>query len=634
MSQTLDNRDRSLIEELCFRLTGSRPESLARIETCSVNLMRRMSHHGLNSLREYLSMAMESDQEFAELVSALTIHTTSWFREAPHFERLHALARPFAELNREGQRVVFRVLSAACSSGEEVYTMALVLESVRALHPNFEYSISGWDIDPVSVDKARAAIYDRAALEQIPREYHRHLLLGTGPTEGLFTLSKSIRQRCSFQKQSLESIPSAAEKQFNVIFCRNVLIYFKPEQVEKIVQALLRLLVPQGSLVLGHSEGIEARKFGLKNLGSATYQLDQVMESRASEEQETRKASILIVDDSPIAKMALRRALESRGCAVESVKDFREASQLIRKKLRFDQAVVDLALTTQDHNHWVEEQRRKGALATVVVIGSNSGAEAHSALGALEHGAQDFVDKRRIIATPEAVADQLLALLQKAQAPKQKVKGVATPPTMGRLVLRPPKLFLIGASTGGTEALMRLLKDMPRPCPPVLVVQHIANSFAKSFAERLAEVSGLKLGQPTAGSEIVGDTLYMAWDDYHIGLKSRGGLLQLDTSIAPPQHSVRPAVDYLFQSALHLKDPDHFMAVLLTGMGKDGARGLLQLKQAGAMTLTQDESSSVVYGMPGEAMALGASCYSGNPEMLRVQMNQALALHGNGKKRA
>ncbi|HYX31572.1 MAG TPA: chemotaxis protein CheB [Oligoflexus sp.] len=634
MSPSLEPKDRSLIAELCFRLTGSRPESTARLETCYVNLLRRMRRHGLEDMREYLALAHSSDQEFAELLSALTIHTTSWFREAPHFERLREIGKQYAEQTRDASaRSVFRVLSAACSSGEEAYTMALILEPLRELFPHFDYAIDGWDIDPVSVEKARLAVYDRVALDQIPKDHHRHLRLGRDHTQHLFTVSKNIRQRCQFHKHSLEGTPLVQDRRFHVVFCRNVLIYFKPEQVDKIVYNLLRLLVPQGTLFLGHSEGIDARKFGVKSLGSATYLLPKLDESSAPKTGTTGRPNpkILVIDDSPIAKMALRRALENKGCDVHSVTSLREASSLVRQ-IKFDQAVIDLSLTTKDHNHWVEEQRRKGALASVVVIGSSSGTEAEFALGALEHGAQEFIDKRRIMGMPDAVAVQLLALLQKAQGQPTRLSGSRD--ITGRLVLRPPSLILVGASTGGTEALLRLLKDMPRPCPPVLVVQHIANSFAKSFAERLAQVSGLKLGQPSAGQEILLDHLYMAWDDYHIGLKMRGGIMQLDLSTAPPQHSVRPAVDFLFQSALHLKNPEHFMAVLLTGMGKDGARGLLQLKNAGAMTLTQDEASCVVYGMPGEAMALGASNFSGTPEQLRIQINQALALASQPRQRA
>lgn len=474
--------DRKLIEEICFQLTSSRPDTVARLETCIVNLLRRMRIQGTEDLREYLLIVKDSDQEFAELVSALTIHTTSWFRESPHFERLHDLARTYAEQQRAfpGSTACFSVLSAACSSGEEVYSMAMVLETIREIFPHFDYQIEGWDIDPVSIEKASLAVYDAAVIDQIPKAQQRHLRLGSERSQGFFTLSKAIRQRCRFSCHSLDAVASQ-EARFHIVFCRNVLIYFKAEQVDKIIRSLLRLMQPAGTLFLGHSEGIEAAKLGLKSLGHAAYQAEAI--------------------------------------------------------------------------------------------------------------------------------------------PRKPLPSETSP----RLVLRPARLILIGASTGGTEALLRLLKNMPRDCPPVLVVQHIAPSFAKPFAERLAAASGLQLGTPLSGNEVKPGHLYMAWDDYHIGLRLRGGILQLETSIAPPQHSVRPAVDFLFESATRLQALSHTVGVLLTGMGRDGAEGLLHLKNAGAMTFTQDAASSVVYGMPGQAAALGASSFSGSPEQIRQQIN--LTLH-------
>ncbi len=492
--EPLNPRDRSLIEEICFQLTGSRPDTLARLETCYVNLLRRMRLCGTENLREYLRFAQDSDAEFSELLSALTIHTTSWFREKPHFDKLLERAKLHIESYKQAPSPPpLRILSAACSSGEEVYTMALVLEPLREVFPKFDYFIEGWDIDPVSVKKAARAIYEVAALDQIPQEHHRFVRKGEARAEGFFTLAPSIRQRCSFSVQSLDhSFSSKLDNHFQAIFCRNVLIYFKGIQVERIIRSLLRVLDEQGALFLGHSESIVAADFGLKSLGNAVYSLDSSTQKRSGEVNERERATA--------------REITSR------------------------------------------------------------------------------------------------------------------------LELKPPKLILVGASTGGTEALLRLLKDMPRPCPPVVVVQHIATSFAKSFAERLSKASGLELGTPRSGIEVKADHLYMAWDDYHIGLKRSGGVLQVETNLGPQQHSVRPAVDFLFESSAILSNAEHIIAVLLTGMGKDGALGLLRLRKAGAMTFTQDEASSIVYGMPGEAVALGASSFSGSPEQIRRYINKALVL--------
>ena len=630
-----DSRDRALIEDLCLRLTGSRLTSSTRLESCFLNITRRMRLFHLTDIREYLVYARENEEEYSHLMSALTIHTTGWFRERPHFDRLKEIALSFAERSkRDAAPLVFRLLSAGCSSGEEAYTMALVLEGVRELFPQFDYAIEGWDIDPLSVERATRAVYDAAALSQVTDEFRRWIRVGRGPTQGLFTLSPEIRRRCQFKTQSLDGPPPALamDQKFHVIFCRNVLIYFDADKVEVIIRQLMSLLHAQATLCLGHSEGIDAGKFGLQHGGSSTYHslgakvpamAPEVLREAPAQSEKIVERRVLVIDNSMTAKMALLRAFESKSCKATFVASLQEASQALRQN-KFELVLVDLDLSTPDQHRWLEEHRRKRTFQSMVVMGGSSPIEAASALGALEHGAQDFIDKRHILSDPHALAKRLLTLLTKVSDPTIKV-GVRQS-EIGPLVLRVPQIILVGASTGGTEALIRLLRDMPRPCPPVLVVQHIATSFAKSFADRLAQVSGLPLGPVVTGSEVESNRLYMAWDDYHIGVKPRAQSIQLVTSNGPPQHSVRPAVDFLFQSALQIADQSRVMAVLMTGMGKDGARGLLQLKQAGAMTLTQDEASSVVYGMPAEAVALGGSCFSGSPEQMRLQINQALAL--------
>lgn len=468
--------DRKLLADLALRLTGSLPDTPTRLESCFTNISRRMHKLSVTTLLSYLQVVDGDPRELAELLSAVTIHHTTWFRELPHFERIKQWAGAAAQRGP----VTFEVLSAGCSTGEEVYSLALVLESIRAASPNFDYRVEGWDVDPVSIRNAKACIYPIGVRSAIPDAYSRFLLIGHGKSAGYFTLDKAIRDRCRFRQKSLVEHEAQVERKFHAIFCRNVLIYFTPAQVNDIIRYLMRFLLEDGTLSLGHSESIEAKDFALRNLGNACYQF-----------------------------------------------------------------------------------------------------------------------------------------------PKAKSAAVAVESPLRNL--RPPDLILVGASTGGTEALVRFLRLMPRDCPPILVVQHIAHAFAQSFAERLASAAGLLLGNPMPGSELRTGHLYMALGDYHLGLRQRGSLEIIDINTGPPQHSVRPAVDYLFLSASKLKTGKHIFAFVLTGMGKDGAKGLLQLKGIGATTFTQDEKSSVVFGMPAEAVALGASTFSGTPEELRAALLEALA---------
>ena len=491
--------DRDLIIALAERLTGSSHSTQPKIESCLVNIKRRMAVTNSLDLQGYLAKIESSLEEFGHFISAVTIHTTSWFREMPHYDRLRHIAGEVAlEFQDSDRREPMRILSAGCSTGEEAYSMALVLEEVRKKHPRFEYTIEGWDVDPVCIARANHAVFNLTAQTEIPASFQRELLIGSGPTNGLFTLAKDIRSRCSFIRQSIVNITPKPNQRYDVIFCRNVLIYFTPVAVQEIIHGLVNLVGLGGYLCLGHSEGVEAARFGLTPLGNTTY----------------KKPKIAVAESMvPVP-------------------------------------VKEKDTSTRTNTHTTTKQK-----------------------------------------------------------------------------LVRPEIILIGASTGGTEVLIKLIANMPRPCPPIMVVQHIALSFAQAFAERLAKSAGLRLGTPTQGTILQNDHLYMALGDYHIGTRKRGPAYYLEISRDPMVHSVRPSVDYLFQSVAKSPFPHlaNVAAMILTGMGKDGAKGLSDLRQRGAMTFVQDEISSTVFGMPREAIALGAAGFIGNPTAIRQQVLLALS---------
>ena len=168
-------------------------------------------------------------------------------------------------------------------------------------------------------------------------------------------------------------------------------------------------------------------------------------------------------------------------------------------------------------------------------------------------------------------------------------------------------VILIGASTGGTEAIKTVLQALPADAPPVLIVQHMPEHFTASFAKRLDQVCALRVSEARDGEILVRGRAWVAPGHSHLRLERQGNgyVLRLDRSEPVNRH--RPSVDVLFFSAAEVLGPAA-VAVLLTGMGRDGAQGLLALKEAGAHTIAQDEASAVIWGMPGEAVRLGAAC--------------------------
>ena len=168
------------------------------------------------------------------------------------------------------------------------------------------------------------------------------------------------------------------------------------------------------------------------------------------------------------------------------------------------------------------------------------------------------------------------------------------------------RLILLGASTGGTEALREVLTRLPDGLPPIAIVQHIPAQFSRAFAERLDGLCAFRVKEAEAGDVLRPGLAVVAPGDHHLLLRWAGGCHRVELNGGPPVWHQRPAVDVMFKSVAESLGP-HLVAGVLTGMGKDGAEGLLRLRRAGAATFAQDEASSVVYGMPREAWERGGA---------------------------
>lgn len=167
------------------------------------------------------------------------------------------------------------------------------------------------------------------------------------------------------------------------------------------------------------------------------------------------------------------------------------------------------------------------------------------------------------------------------------------------------RIVFVGASTGGTEAVKTFLQGIPADCPPILIVQHMPESFTGSFAARLNGLCKPRVVEAKDGEALSGGTVYIAPGHSHLAIRRGGAGYLTELLKTPPVNRHRPSVDVLFDSAAELV-ARNAVGVILTGMGKDGAHGLLRMRRAGARTFGQDEASCVVYGMPREAALIGA----------------------------
>nr|WP_281175857.1 chemotaxis response regulator protein-glutamate methylesterase [Kiloniella spongiae] len=322
---------------------------------------------------------------------------------------------------------------------------------------------------------------------------------------------------------------------------------------------------------------------------------------------------VLIVDDSALMRELLT-ALLSQDPTIEvvgSATDPYQARQMI-KQLLPDVITLDIEMPRMDGLSFLEKIMTLRPMPVVMVSSlTQQGAEA--TLNALELGAVDFFPKPKLDMKRgiEKRADELIHKIKTAAQAKVKTlereqdTPLALNPLSNIKFSTTEKIIAIGASTGGVEALRVVIKNLPANSPAVLVTQHMPEKFTKTFAERLNKISAVSISEAKHGERVLPGHVYIAPGGKHLKLHRSGAnyLCQLTDEEAVSGH--KPSVDVLFRSTSEAAGKNA-IGVILTGMGKDGAAGMLELREVGAKTFGQDEASCVVYGMPKAAYDIGA----------------------------
>ncbi len=322
---------------------------------------------------------------------------------------------------------------------------------------------------------------------------------------------------------------------------------------------------------------------------------------------------VLVIDDSAIVRKILTDTLSSEPDieVVGAVPDPIAAREQIRL-LRPDVLTLDLEMPRMDGLSFLRELMKENPMP-VIVVSSLAQSGCKSAIAAMESGALDVVSKP---AGPYSVGNlrALLAPKIRAAAEARLSRGVrrmmgefppVAPLSIRSRTGRTASMIAIGASTGGTDAVRRILGQMPANSPAVLIVQHIPAGFSRAFAESLSRVCRMSVKEAEDGDVLRQGLALVAPGDFHLVLKRNGLGWAVAVKSGPQVSFQRPSVNVLFQSIAELAGSTA-IGVILTGMGGDGAQGLLRMKERGAVTIGQDEATSVVYGMPREAARIGA----------------------------
>lgn len=316
------------------------------------------------------------------------------------------------------------------------------------------------------------------------------------------------------------------------------------------------------------------------------------------------KVRVLVVDDSPTMRGLISAALgrdpdiEVIGTAADPL----EAREAI-KRLNPDVITLDIEMPNMNGLEFLEKIMRLRPMP-VVMVSTLTQAGAEVTLAALEMGALDAVGKPSAGVTAMTAFADLNEKVKVAARSRVRAKGPVEP-TRLRTGYRADTshILAIGASTGGVEALVAILSAFPADCPATVITQHMPATFTRSFAARLDRVSAASVQEATDGAPLTPGNVYLA-PGGATHLEVSGGTPRCRLVASDPVSGHRPSVDVLFRSVARVGRP--MTGVILTGMGRDGASGLLEMRQAGARTLGQDEASSVVYGMPRIAYEIGA----------------------------
>ena len=562
-----------------------------------------MNEIGVTDFQYFLDQVNSSEHVLNRFITVVTIHTTYWFREEVHFKSLEISLNDQILKGKKS----FSVWSSACSTGQEVYSIALVFEKLKKQNPEIVYNIIGTDIDKNSIEKANAAIFHSKDLSSIPSEYHQFILLGEGKLAGFFTLNKTIRANCRFLKLNLDQA-SYSNIPFNLdyIFCRNVLIYFNSKQVIHIVKKASQHLVQNGKLFLGLTEPLLQNVFGLLPLKNSIFEKSSKDDKKLIENG--KEIKILIIDDVEVIRNILKTGFSKPGFICYVAGTASEASIVI-KNHKIDFITLDLNLPDQNGADWLRSLHIAGfKIPTVVISGSNPD-EAQSIYGALNIGAIEFIEKKNLVKNIKHL-EQLVLEVVRHDLPRELNNFVSAknaqhnPQEVNPVLqerLKKVSLIVIAASTGGPSAIWEILKNKPKPSPPIVIIQHNSVFFAKEFAKTVAEVSGLIFGSNEDYTILSENHFYLATDDYHIQIEKKADQLILLRNFSQAQNSFRPSADILLNSVALLNVS--IIAIILTGLGADGALGMKSLFDSGwAYTMAQSKDSCIVFGMPAAAI--------------------------------
>ena len=337
----------------------------------------------------------------------------------------------------------------------------------------------------------------------------------------------------------------------------------------------------------------------------------------------SKKIKVLVVDDSAVVRQTLTHIINSDPGleVIAHANDPYIAVKKIQKEVP-DVITLDIEMPRMDGLTFLKKIMTQHPMP-VIIISSLTEQGSLTAIKALEYGAVELITKPQLhtkefleeskIRINTAIKGAARASIRRRTPnsfqeiqPKYTADAVINKHINKAMVETTEKIYAIGASTGGTEAIRVFLESMPVDCPGIIIVQHMPEMFTKSFANRLNQLCDITVKEAQNNDSVIRGTALIAPGNKHMALKRSGARYYVEVVDGPLVNRHRPSVDVLFRSVASYAGKNA-LGVIMTGMGDDGARGLLEMREAGALTVAQDERSCVVFGMPKEAIKMGAA---------------------------
>jgi two-component system, chemotaxis family, protein-glutamate methylesterase/glutaminase len=336
-----------------------------------------------------------------------------------------------------------------------------------------------------------------------------------------------------------------------------------------------------------------------------------------------KKIRTLIVDDSPLVRQTLTAILQSdpKIEVIDTAADPFFAAKILLNEVP-DVITLDIEMPRMDGLTFLRKIMRQHPIP-VVIVSSLTEEGSLTALRALEYGAVELITKPQL-GTKLFLEESRIRLCDAVKAASKanlKIKSIPTEPIEVKpklsadavipksykqsMIKTTERVVAVGASTGGVEALSVFLKAFPSDCPGIVVVQHMPEIFTKTFANRLNDECRINVKEAENGDPILRGHALIAPGNKHMLVKRSGAKYYVEIIDGPLVNRHRPSVDVLFRSAAQFAG-SNAVGIIMTGMGDDGARGMLEMKEAGAITIAQDEKSCVIFGMPKEAIKMNA----------------------------